>query len=169
MNEKDIRKLKVYATGDQAKPQIILQGKWLADCGFSTGDFIMVACEDNKLTITKGGRKVAVVGSRGIRHIELSTYLPADCCLIISGGAKGVDTLAEQYAKAHGIETLIIRPDYSRYGRSAPIRRNDSIVDYADMVLAFWDGKSRGTKYSIEYAKKIGKPVKVIEINEQIL
>lgn len=105
--------------------------------------------------------KVAIVGSRGITAVDLSLYLPKNCCLIVSGGARGVDTIAEQYAKAHGIETLIIRPDYAKYGRSAPIRRNDIIVDNADMVLAFWDGSSHGTKYTIDYAKRMGKPVKI--------
>lgn len=106
--------------------------------------------------------KVAIIGSRGITAIDLSQFVPADCTLIVSGGAEGVDTLAEQYADAHGIQTLIIKPDYNRYGRSAPIRRNDIIVDNADMVLAFWDGESRGTKYTIDYAKKTGKPVKIL-------
>ena len=105
--------------------------------------------------------RVAVIGSRGITTVDLSQYIPKNCCLIVSGGAKGVDTIAEQYAKAHGIEIMIIRPDYEKYGRSAPIRRNDLIVDNADMVLAFWDGNSHGTKYTIDYAKRTGKPVKV--------
>lgn len=105
--------------------------------------------------------RVAVVGSRGITDVDLSKYLPENCCLIVSGGARGVDTIAEQYAKSCGIETLIIRPNYEKYGRSAPIRRNDMIVDNADVVLAFWDGSSHGTKYTIDYAKRMGKPVKI--------
>lgn len=105
--------------------------------------------------------RVAIIGSRGITAIELSQFVPPDCTLIVSGGARGVDTIAEQYAKAHHIPTLIIKPDYGRYGRSAPIRRNDIIVDNADLVLAFWDGESRGTKYTVDYAKKTDKPVKV--------
>lgn len=105
--------------------------------------------------------RIAVVGSRGITAVDLSLYIPQNCCLIVSGGARGVDTIAEQYAKAHGIEALIIRPDYERYGRAAPIRRNDIIVDNADLVLAFWDGSSHGTKYTIDYAKSHGKKVRV--------
>lgn len=113
------------------------------------------------MNIDENGIRVAVVGSRGITAVDLSQFLPRNCCLIVSGGARGVDTIAEQYAKDHGIKTLIIRPDYERYGRSAPIRRNDIIVDNADLVLAFWDGESHGTKYTIDYAKKTGKPVKI--------
>lgn len=108
--------------------------------------------------------KLAIVGSREIIALDLTPYIPKDCELIVSGGARGVDTLAEQYAIRHGIKTLIIRPEYEKYGRSAPIRRNDTIVDSADMVLAFWDGKSRGTMYTIDYAKQYDKPVKVVII-----
>lgn len=108
--------------------------------------------------------KLAIVGSREIIALDLAPYIPKDCELIVSGGARGVDTLAEQYAIRHGIKTLIIRPEYEKYGRSAPIRRNDTIVDSADMVLAFWDGKSRGTMYTIDYAKQHDKPVKVVII-----
>ncbi|MEG1999916.1 MAG: SLOG family protein [Evtepia sp.] len=108
--------------------------------------------------------KVAIIGSRGIHSLDLSTFVPENCTLIVSGGAMGVDTLAEQYAAQHKIQTMIIRPDYKKYGRSAPIRRNNSIVDHSDMVLAFWDGESRGTKYTIDYANAQRKPVKVVVI-----
>lgn len=107
---------------------------------------------------------VAIIGSRHITTLDLATYIPENCTLIVSGGAMGVDTLAERYAVKHGIQTMIICPDYERYGRSAPIRRNAIIVDNADMVLAFWDGQSRGTKYTIDYAKAHNKPVNVIMI-----
>ena len=106
--------------------------------------------------------RVAVIGSRNIEACDLSAHIPQNCTLIVSGGAKGVDTLAEQYAAEHGIELLTIRPDYRRYGRGAPLRRNNQIVDHADCVLAFWDGQSKGTKYTIDYAEKTGKKVSVI-------
>ena len=119
---------------------------------------------EGKLIISKAESiKVAVIGSRTITCFDLSPYIPENCGLIISGGAKGIDTLAEQYAKEHNIETLVIRPDYEKYGRAAPIRRNDIIVDHADMVLAIWDGVSRGTKYVIDYATNHNKVVKAIE------
>ncbi len=53
-------------------------------------------------------------------------------------------------------------PEYERYGRSAPLKRNLLIIDYADYVLAFWDGKSYGTKYVIDNCKKKNKPVRVL-------
>ena len=164
------RKLKVYGScgaNTPASPRITMQGRWLEDCGFRIGDQITVVSTGDGLMIRKAaGVKVAVVGSRSIRNADLSAYIPKECTVIISGGAKGVDTLAEQYAKTQGIKTLILKPDYGRFQKGAPLRRNEEIVQQADMVLAFWDGASRGTKYTIDYAKKLGKPVKVITITE---
>ena len=74
--------------------------------------------------------------------------------LIISGGAAGVDTLAEKYADKKGISKLILRPDYKRYGKAAPIIRNKMMVDLCDALIVIWDGKSKGTKHTIDYAQK---------------
>lgn len=105
--------------------------------------------------------KVAVIGSRGL-NVDISKYIPSEITELISGGAAGIDTLAERYADKMGIPKSIIKPDYAKYGKAAPIRRNDIIVDMADLVIAVWDGKSRGTKYVIEHASKAGKKVTVI-------
>ncbi|MBO7195952.1 MAG: DUF2493 domain-containing protein [Clostridia bacterium] len=107
--------------------------------------------------------KILIAGSRGITNFDLSEYLPNDVELIISGGACGVDTLAEQYADKHRISKLILRPDYKRYGRGAPLIRNRKMVDIADTVILIWDGKSRGTKQTIEYTKKLGKELILIK------
>jgi hypothetical protein len=56
-------------------------------------------------------------------------------------------------------------PDYKRYGKGAPLKRNLEIIEYADRVIAFWDGKSRGTKFVIDQCEKINKPVEVILVN----
>ena len=82
--------------------------------------------------------KVAVVGSRGLYIRDLGRYLPPDTSEIVSGGAAGVDTSARDYAIAHGLRLTEFRPDYARYGRSAPLRRNRQIVEYADLVLLGW-------------------------------
>ena len=76
--------------------------------------------------------KVAVVGSRGLYIRDLGQYLPPDTSEIVSGGAAGVDTSARDYAIAHGLRLTEFRPDYTRYGRSAPLRRNRQIVEYAE-------------------------------------
>ena len=82
----------------------------------------------------------------------------------MSGGARGIDTCAAEFARAHGLKLTEFLPDYARYGKGAPIVRNKQIAEYADEVLAFWDGKSRGTLSVIKYCEKIGKRCSVIEL-----
>lgn len=105
--------------------------------------------------------KVAIIGSRSIAEAEIGKYIPPDTDLIISGGAVGIDTLAEKYADEHGIKKLILYPNYELYGRSAPLIRDKLIVDHADLVIAFWDGESSGTEYTISYAKRRGVPCQI--------
>ena len=69
--------------------------------------------------------------------------------------------LAEKYADENNIPKWIIKPEYEKYGKSAPLRRNKTIVENADIVVAIWDGESKGAKFTINYAKKIGKTLKI--------
>lgn len=105
--------------------------------------------------------KVAVIGSRGLTVSDLDGYLPENTTEIVSGGAKGVDTSAREYAKKNGIKLTEFLPEYTRFGRSAPLKRNISIIGYSDIVLAFWDGKSRGTKFVIDNCRRLGVEVRV--------
>ena len=105
--------------------------------------------------------KVAVIGSRGLMIDDLSKYLPADTTEIISGGAKGIDTCAKEYAMSNGIKLTEFTPEYAKYGRSAPLKRNITIIENSDIVLAFWDGSSSGTKFVIDNCKRMGVEVKV--------
>ena len=105
--------------------------------------------------------KVAVVGSRGILAPDIGAYV-SNADEIVSGGAVGVDSCAAEYAKANGLRLTVFLPQYRLYGRAAPIVRNKQIVDYADRIVAFWDGKSKGTLSVIKYAEKIGKPCAII-------
>ena len=105
--------------------------------------------------------RVAVIGSRGLTVDNLGEYLPEGTHEIISGGAKGVDTDAAFYAKEHHIALTEIHPDYERYKRGAPLRRNLEIVAQADQVLAFWDGYSKGTLYVIEQCRKKKVPIRI--------
>ena len=105
--------------------------------------------------------KVAVIGSRGLSVTDLGRYLPKNTTEIVSGGAKGVDTSAREYALSHGIKLTEFLPEYTKYGRSAPLKRNIKIIAYSDIVLAFWDGKSRGTKFVIDNCRKLGVEVRV--------
>ena len=107
--------------------------------------------------------RVAVIGSRGLHVEHLEDYLPEGVTEIVSGGAKGIDTCARNYALAHGLALTEFLPEYEKYGRGAPLRRNITIIEYADFVLAFWDGRSRGTKYVIDNCKKRNIPVAVYQ------
>ena len=108
--------------------------------------------------------KIAVIGSRNAYIDDLTPFLPADCTEIVSGGAKGIDTCAAEYARAHSLILTEFLPQYEKYGRAAPIVRNRQIVDYADTVIAIWDGKSKGTADSIRRFQKLGKPAEIILI-----
>lgn len=104
--------------------------------------------------------KVAVIGSRSL-NIDISKYIPKETSCIITGGAKGIDSIAKQYAIDNNIELIEIKPEYGRYGKAAPVLRNKTIIDKADYVLAFWNGESKGTKSAFNYARKIGKKNRV--------
>jgi predicted Rossmann fold nucleotide-binding protein DprA/Smf involved in DNA uptake len=108
--------------------------------------------------------KLAIIGSRNIENINIDDYIKEKPDMIISGGAKGIDTLAWAWAIDNHIEIEVIRPEYNKYGKAAPLKRNKIIVEKSDKILAFWDGKSHGTKFVIDYANKTGKEVEIIQI-----
>ncbi len=93
----------------------------------------------------------------------MDKYISSKPVEIVSVGAKGVDTSAKEYATKNKIKLTEFLPEYSRYGKVAPLKRNEKIAEYADEALAFWDGFSRGTKHAIECFKKLGKKVSVVE------
>ena len=106
--------------------------------------------------------RVAVIGSRHIPSDAaelIKEHLPDFTTEIVSGGATGIDTVAKAVAKELGIPCKEFLPDYARFGKRAPLVRNDEIIDYADMVLAFWDGESHGTQYVIGECLKKSKRV----------
>lgn len=99
--------------------------------------------------------RVAVIGSRTLTVHNLADYLPKDTTELISGGAKGVDTSARNYALANQLPLTELRPDYRRYRKGAPLKRTIDIIQQADFVLIFWDGASKGTRYAIEQCEKL--------------
>ena len=116
---------------------------------------------------------VAIVGSRDYPRMEnVHSYIasaklnvPGDGTVrtvIVSGGARGVDSVAVAFAAAHGIPAIEIPANWNIDGKAAGFIRNAIIVDLADRVVAFWDGKSNGTKHTIGLARRAGKPVEVI-------
>lgn len=106
--------------------------------------------------------KTAIIGSRTLTITNLEEYIPKNTVELISGGAKGVDSCVKEFSKTHNIKFTEFLPDYSKYRRYAPLKRNLDIIHYANYVIAFWDGKSNGTKFVIENCKKLNKPIKVI-------
>jgi hypothetical protein len=111
--------------------------------------------------------KLAIVGSRTFDDYEMAKAALKDLVIteIVSGGAKGADALAERYAKENNIPVKIFKPDWAKYGRGAGPVRNKLIVEYADKVIAFWDGASKGTKSSIDFATAKGKLLSVKRFN----
>lgn len=126
--------------------------------------------------------KIAVVGSRTftdeifIKKILNDQFSHHRGDTLVSGGAKGVDSIAEKiidnwknlHVKTYGgkeedfkINKKIFLPDWNKYGKRAGFLRNQLIIDEADKVIAFWDGKSKGTKHSIDLAIKANKPLDI--------
>ena len=75
---------------------------------------------------------------------------------IISGGAKGADFLGARWAKENNKTLVEFLPNYALYGKKAPFIRNKLIVDSSDIIIAFWNGQSRGTAHALNYAKAQG-------------
>ena len=107
--------------------------------------------------------KVAVVGSRNVIIDNLQNYLPENTTEIVSGGAKGIDSCARNYAIQNNIHITEFLPDYKRYNRGAPLKRNQQIVDYANEIIVFWDGQSKGSKFVIDYCNKKDKKITVYQ------
>jgi len=114
--------------------------------------------------------RIAIVGSRDWKDRDaIRDYiqsLPKDT-IVVSGGARGVDLTAEVAAKELGLETKIFLADWDNQGKSAGILRNSLIVSYADEVVAFWDGKSKGTKDTIDKALAAEHIKRVLIIKEE--
>ncbi len=106
---------------------------------------------------------VAVVGSRSLIVKDIQKYLPEGVTEIVSGGASGIDSCAKEYAENHNIRLTEFIPEYNLYGRAAPLKRNMKIIDYSDMVIALWDGRSRGTEFVIRNCRRIGKLIIVYD------
>lgn len=109
--------------------------------------------------------KVLVAGSRGILDFNIDELLSSiETKEIVSGGAIGVDKIGERWAKDHNIPIKIFLPDWKKYGRSAGHIRNQLMVDYCDYAIIIWDGKSPGTRGTIEKLKKRGIDYKLIVV-----
>jgi len=119
--------------------------------------------------------KLAVVGSRNFNDYPLmKKYLDKihsiePITLIVSGGALGADTYAECWAEDNKVSRKIFKPEWNKYGKKAGFLRNVTIIENSNKVIAFWDGKSRGTKHSIDLAKKQGKKCKIVYTDKKYI
>lgn len=119
--------------------------------------------------------KLAIIGSRGFDDFDFmeqevkrqfTNLIGIDT--IVSGGARGADTLGELLADKYSIPKKIFLADWNKHGKKAGYIRNVDIIKNADFVLAFWDGQSRGTKHAIELAlRTFYKPFKVINYKDR--
>lgn len=113
--------------------------------------------------------KLAIIGSRGFNDYDflkknVSAFLKHNsfvCTHIISGGAKGADKLAEQFALDNQLEMIVFKPDWKQYGKRAGFIRNTTIIENTDVVIAFWNGNSSGTKDAIMKAIALNKRTKI--------
>ena len=112
--------------------------------------------------------KLAIIGSRTFDNYNLliETLEPykSKITLVVSGAAKGADSLGEKWAIQNNIETLIFSADWEKHGKKAGFIRNEDIIKNCDCVIAFWDGESKGTKHSLLLCEKYNKPYKIIKI-----
>lgn len=109
--------------------------------------------------------RVAIVGSRDFPRLDLVRQFVWELertTVVVSGGAAGVDSVAVEEAKRLGMPYEVYPADWNRYGRRAGIVRNQQIVDASIEVVAFWDGKSRGTKSTMDMARAAGKKLSVV-------
>lgn len=113
--------------------------------------------------------KVIIAGSRNFNdytlvknNCDVLLSIAKETIEIVSGGARGADSLGERYAHENNLELKVFPADWDKYGKGAGFIRNKQMAEYGDALIAFWDGKSAGTKMMIDLAKKINLKVKVI-------
>jgi hypothetical protein len=113
--------------------------------------------------------KTIIAGSRTIDKYNLVceavTNSGFDITEIVSGGAKGVDEVGERYGKNHAIPVRIFPADWSTHGRSAGPIRNKKMAEYADALVAIWDGSSKGTKHMLNEANDRGLAIYLLRTN----
>ena len=111
--------------------------------------------------------KLAIIGSRTFNNYillkEILEQYKPKITLVVSGAAKGADSLGERWALENKIQTLIFPAKWDEYGKRAGFIRNEDIIKNCDGCIAFWDGVSKGTKHSISLCEKYNKPVKIIK------
>lgn len=112
--------------------------------------------------------KVIIAGGRDFNNYELlkercDYFLQNQTEIeIVSGNANGADKLGEQYAIERNYSLKIFKAEWDKYGKSAGMIRNTEMSNYGDTLIAFWDGKSKGTSHMINESRKKNLKVRVI-------
>lgn len=115
-------------------------------------------------------KRVVIAGSRDYDNYEEAKRFIDNCIAnirkqntiaIVSGGCRGADKIGERYAKENSFQVELLLPEWTKYGKSAGPRRNRLMAQISDYIICFWDGKSKGTKSMINYAKMYEKPLRI--------
>lgn len=121
--------------------------------------------------LTKNHTKIAVVGTRNypdydhfIGWIKYYTQNVTNVCFVSGGAQSGGDALIKRYAEENEMYIIEHFPQYDVWGKNAPFTRNRKIVEDAEMMIAFWDGKSTGTAHVLGLAKEKGIPIRIVNI-----
>lgn len=112
--------------------------------------------------IVAGGRDFGDYSLMQMKLDKILSRLDRNDITIISGGCKGADSIAETYAIFSGIKFVKFPANWDKHGKSAGPIRNKKMAEQADGLVAFWDGKSRGTKNMIDEARKAGLKIRVV-------
>ena len=107
--------------------------------------------------------KVIIAGSRGITDYDFICLCVQESCFdireVVSGTARGVDQLGERWAKENGIPVAKFPADWDKHKKAAGYVRNTDMGEYADGLIAVWDGSSKGTKHMIDIMDRLGKEI----------
>jgi len=149
-------------TGDFCHRNIV--SKWLRDNGFESGEIV----KKNKTL------RLAIIGSRDFDNYPLlkkiidkfiQRHSDKDIVLV-SGGARGADSLARRYAQENSLRIDEYFADWDKFGKSAGYKRNHTIWENSDMGIAFWDGESKGTQHSFSLSASMGKRLYIFNYNK---
>ena len=118
-------------------------------------------------------KRIVIAGTRDFSNYDVERVFIDACVaefindnvIILSGCCKGADKLGETYAEEHGLDIESYPAQWKQYGKRAGVVRNRKMVEAADFIICFWDGKSKGTKNMIECAKRLNKPIKIMMIS----
>ena len=115
--------------------------------------------------------RLIIAGSRSFTHYQhlCQTLAPERHRItqVLTGGARGADQLGYRWAWKHAIKHQVCRADWERFGKSAGVRRNYQMAQAGDLLLAFWDGRSAGTRHMISCMQQLGKPCVIVRTDGQ--